>query len=359
MHPGTPRPTLLLIAATVLLPSCGGSSSPAPSPSPETYHAAVNVFYDQDGNGIRDTDEVGVVPNATVEIGGATGESQPGTGRAEMDGAVAGLDPVTFKALPPFYVASTPISLTVPQPAGIEVYAPLTLPIGNNVPGLYMGFGDSITVGDGSYDNQGYRPGLQSMLQGHFGMGELNDQGIEATRSNDGAARIDFSLGYVKPAYTLILYGTNDWNDQSCREAFPCFTVDSLRSIVRSVKAHHSLPILSAIIPCNTGYDARTPPERNVWVSDMNDLIKPMAAEEGAVFVDMYAAFMAVPDFHALFSDHVHPNDAGYKIMAEQWFAAITTPQAKTQAREVAPPRPRPADRYYGSPGREMGRYEE
>jgi lysophospholipase L1-like esterase len=353
---GPLRPTLSLLATVSLLTACGGSSSPQPSPSPLTYHAEVNVFYDQDGNGLRDSDEVGAVPNVTVEIGGAKGVSEPATGLAKVDGVLGGPDPVQLTALPPFYVAGAPVTLTVPQVPGLAVYVPATLPIGNNVPALYMAFGDSITDGDGSFDNQGYRPGLLSKLIAHFNQGSMNNQAIGGTRSNAGAARIQNSLGSVKPAYALILYGTNDWNDDPCREDFPCYTIDSLRSMIRAAKAQHTLPVISTIIPCNVGFDARVPPNRQDWIQDMNALIRPMAQEEGAVLVDNYAAFMAVPDYHTLMSDHVHPNDAGYAIMVDQWFQGITTAVAAGTQHEALPAGDRPAASPSPRPHRDYGR---
>ena len=365
---GPLRPTLSLLATVSFLTACGDSSSPQPSPTPPTYHAAVNVFYDQDGNGLKDGDEVAVVPNVTVEIGGASGVSQPATGQVEIDGAMGGSDPVTLKTLPPFYAAGVATTLTVPQPPGIEVFIPATLPIGSNVPGLYMAFGDSITDGDGSFDNEGYRPGLVRKLIAHFNQGSINNQGIGGTRSKAGANRIPRSLGSVKPAYVLILYGTNDWNDNPCREDFPCYTIDSLRSMIRAAKARHTLPVISTIIPCNVGFDARVPPNRQDWIVDMNALIRPMAKEEGAILVDNYAAFMAVPNYHTLMFDHVHPNDAGYAIMVDQWFQAITTPAAAATEHEALPaggppapsasPSPRP-HRDYGAPPWPIGPDEE
>jgi lysophospholipase L1-like esterase len=338
-----------------------------PSPSPPSYHAAVRVFYDENGDGARGGSEVAVVPDATVSIAGETGVSASANGYATMDGVPAGSYPVLLTKLPPFYAQAETTTLTVPQPAGVEVYVPAVLPIGGNLPGTYMAFGDSITEGDGSTDGEGYRSLLEPRLDGHFGEGSIIDAAAPGTRTNYGARRIDSALRSVQPAYVLILYGTNDWNERACRDAFPCYTVDSLRSMVRSAKAHHTLPVLSTIIPCNTGFDARTPPERNVWVSDMNDLIRPMAQQEGALLVDMFAAFMAVPDFHTLFSDHVHPNDAGYQLMTDTWFKAITQPPAATTSGEgevipFASPNvlesPRPPGSY-GDPGREMGPNEE
>ena len=64
----------------------------------------------------------------------------------------------------------------------------------------------------------------------------------------------------------------------------------------------------------------------------MNDLIRPMARQEGAVLVDLHAAFVKQGDLSQLFSDHVHPNDRGYALMADEWFKAITGPVAGTSA---------------------------
>jgi lysophospholipase L1-like esterase len=346
-----------------LAAGCGGSPvGPAPSPSPTkapTYHAAVNVFYDENGNGGMDASEAASVPNVSVTIGGVQGVSQPGSGYVALDGVPAGNDAVTVGSLPPFYAPGLPVTLTVPQPPGVGFYVPVELPIGSNTPGVYMAFGDSITDGDGSNDDQGYRKMLQNLLRSNFRAGTVINQGIGGTRSIEGSARLPRSLSDVQPAYTLILYGTNDWNDTECRTDFPCYTIEALRTMIHQAKSRQSLPVIATIIPCNTGYDARTPPERNQWVSDMNDLIRPLAQQEGALLVDMYAAFMAAPDFHTLMSDHVHPNEDGYTIMANEWFKAISQPAAAAQSREVAPPVMPPHDRYYGDPGRVMGPHEE
>ena len=44
--------------------------------------------------------------------------------------------------------------------------------------------------------------------------------------------------------------------------------------------------------------------------------------------MDLEAAFLRAPSLPALFADHVHPSDAGYEVMAQAFFEAITRPQA-------------------------------
>ena len=189
------------LASVVFVAACGSSPgpTPSPSPSPATYNAAVNVFYDQDGNGTRDSDEPAVVPNVQVDIGGQQGVSKPGSGRVDISGVPGGAQPVLLQKLPPFYEAGAPLTLTVPQPNGVPVYVPATLPIGNNVPGLYMAFGDSITDGDGSFDNQGYRPGLLSKLRVHFDQGSIEQPG-HRRHSQQGRSRPDPELPRLREA---------------------------------------------------------------------------------------------------------------------------------------------------------------
>jgi len=326
-------PLLLCVTA------CGGGGSPAAPPPPvPVYDVVAVVFYDEDGDGRADPAEIVRVADVELQVGSRTGRSQKGSGRAVISGVPAGRPSVAVRTstLPPFYAAPTSVPATVPQPAGEEVMVPLTLPIGGNVPNTYMGFGDSITVGEGSSDDAGYRDRLQSKLAAHFGRGAVINQGIAGTRSNFGAGRIDGSLIDVRPAYTLILYGTNDWNQNECKTAFPCFTIASLRQMVLAARFFQSLPLLATIPPCNVGFDERAPPERNEFYSKMNELIRPMAGEEGAVLVDLEAAFLREPDLASLFVDHIHPSDAGYEIIASELFAAILRP-ATTAAAAAAP----------------------
>ena len=133
--------------------------------------------------------------------------------------------------------------------------------------------------------------------------------------------RIRRNLIGGRPAYTLILYGTNDWNAPQCQDNPNCEVVPNLRTIVETVKAFDSLPVIGTLIPANPALD---PPGRNQWITDVNTLVKSMAASEGAVVADLNAAFLKQPNLPSLYSDHLHPNDTGYQVMAQAWFDAIT-----------------------------------
>jgi len=284
------------------------------------------VFYDQNANGILDNDEPISIPSVSVSLGARTGVSERG-GRVVVNDVPVGSQQaeVGEESLPPYFASSGWPTVEVPQPAGTQAMLPLTLSIGRNRTNLYMAFGDSITSGIGSSSEEGYLPIVDDLITDHWGLAESANEGIPGTRSDQGAARISESLVRVRPAYTLILYGTNDWNRPECKdERFPCFTIDSLRNMIRFVRGNQSLPIVGTIPPVNPTFVDRGATERNDWVERMNELIRPMVAEEGAVLADVHAAFLEAGPLEELFVDHVHPNDEGYEIIARSFFETIT-----------------------------------
>ena len=323
-----PRALSLSLFLAAALSACGGGSSPSgptPQPSPSTVPGATVVatlYYDENQNGRADADEGIRIPDVEVSIGGRTARSEKATGRAVVTGVPAGAQSVTVRAdtLPPFYALEQPsATVQVSLPEGGQVMVPLTLPIEGNQTNTYMAFGDSITRGDGSTAG-GYPPDLQNRLAAHFGGAFVNNRGADSTNSFEGVERVKRTLN-GRPAYTLILYGTNDWNAPECQDNPNCHTVDNLRLIVQAVKSYQSLPFLSTIPPSNP---TMNPASRNKWVADVNNLVRPMAQQQGAFLVDVEKAFLNQGgDLSRFFSDHVHPNDAGYQLISQTFFEAI------------------------------------
>jgi lysophospholipase L1-like esterase len=287
------------------------------------------VFYDENANGKLDAAEEVRLPAVTVTIGGRSG-STGADGRFELASVPGGAQPAQLVegSLPAYFGPGFSPSVPVPPPDGFELALGATLPIGPNEPNLYLAFGDSITVGDGSRGRRGYRSELASLLRSYFGRAEIVNDGQESTDSVQGADRIRASLAEERPAYTLIHYGTNDWNGFGCRHV--CGTAENLRRIVHACRAASSLPVLATLIPVNPAYEDRLASARNAWIEATNTEIRAMAEAEGVVLADLHAAFVAAdPDLVSLFSDHVHPNDRGYSIMAEGFFRALTAPRGR------------------------------
>lgn len=340
------------VLAGLSLAACGGGSgiSPGgptqPSPQPTGQSAVAVVFYDENGNGVLDASESVRIPNVEVVAGGRTARTEPTTGRATLRDLPQGTHSVTVTAatLPPFFRAGAPATVQVPQPAGNDAVVPVTLPIGGNEPNTYLAFGDSISNGIGYADENAYRVRLEDKLDAHFGRATVINDGAGSTRSNQGADRIADSLSRHRPAYTLIIYGTNDWNRNECdrvEKLATCFTIPSLRSIVRSTFAAQSLPCLATLPPPNEGYDVRAPPRRTEWSTAVNQQIRALAAEEGALLVDLEAAMLKSGDISELYVDHVHPNEQGFEIIANTFLQAITSGHVSPRASRSGRPRAR------------------
>jgi lysophospholipase L1-like esterase len=317
-----------LTLGALLASACGGGgggpSGPSTPPPEPTYPVSVVVYYDQNGNGVLDPDEPVRMPGAEVVAGSATATTARGSGRALIQ-ATAGTQTVAIRAesLPPYWVPTTGVTVTVPGAA--EVQLPVRLPIGDNQPNVYVAFGDSLTTGVGS-SGGGYRVPLQAQLGGYFGQGFVVDAGRDGTFSSTGAARIPGVMSREGPAYTLILYGTNDWNDQRCQNApaAQCATIDNLASIVDYVKRVASIPVLATLPPTNP---ALAPRQRTEWNSELNVLIKNLAQSRGAIVADLFTAFPnTIPsDLPRYFSDDIHPNDQGYALIAQAFLKALGT----------------------------------
>jgi lysophospholipase L1-like esterase len=316
---------VLAVLVVGWLTGCGGGGSgPTPLPSPTTvpgHPVSVTVFYDRNGNGLKDPQDH-AIPDVDVVVGGRTGRSVVGSGTANLTDVPAGSHAVTLRTetIPPFFSAGTLPTATVPGD-GQPLRVGLTLPIGTNRPDYYVAFGDSITRGDGAAQSQSYPSRLQSRLIAHFGDALVNNRGGDGTNTFEALERFRRNVPANEPAYTLITYGTNDWHDPVCQLNTPqCHTVPNLRTLVRLTRAERSLPFIATIIPANPLLNAQN---RNDWIDATNVQIKAMAAAEGAFLVDLNQAFKNQPSLPALFDDHVHPNAAGYEVIAQAFFEAI------------------------------------
>jgi lysophospholipase L1-like esterase len=327
--------TSLLLLLAALTTACGGSSPSSPDgggtppPAPGSPVSGY-LFYDENGNGAADSNEIVRLPSVGVAIGGQNATTATG-GRFSIASVPNGAQ--TGQARPdtlPAYYTATSISLTVPSTGDVPV--PARLVIGSrNRPNVYLAFGDSITDGEGS-SGGGYLGYLESSMKSFWGKADVVNDGDPGTRSNTGRARLPGHLAEIRPAYTLILYGTNDWNEPACRNAFPCYTIDSLRSMIQDTKSAGAWPIVATIPPVNPNYVDRQAAERNAWVKNMNDLIRSMAAAERCPVAEVYGDFMKQPSLPPLYYDFLHPNDTGYQIISQSFFRAITQPLAGSSA---------------------------
>jgi acyl-CoA hydrolase len=299
----------------------GGGTPPPPPGSPVSGF----LFYDENANGTAEGGEVVRLPSVGVSIGGQTGTTTAG-GRFSLASVPNGAQTAQARTDSlPAYFTSPAVSVSVPASGDVPVGARLTLGARNR-PNVYLAFGDSITFGTGSSDGEGYVDDLAAQLRSFWGRADMVNAGVPATRSSAGQARLPGTLATHRPAYALILYGTNDWNEPECRSAFPCFTIDALRAMVQDTRSGGAHPIVGTIPPVNPDYADRNAAERNDWVRRMNELVRQMAAQERAQVAEIHGDFLKQPSLPPLFDDFLHPNDRGYTLVAQAFFRAITQP---------------------------------
>jgi lysophospholipase L1-like esterase len=331
-----PRSSFLLPLVAALATACGHSPTGpggVPTPPPSAPVSGF-VFYDENANGLLDPGETVRLPGVTVAIGSRTGQSTAG-GRFTIDAVSPGAQSASVQTgtLPAYFTAGAAVGVAVPQSGG-DLAVPAVLALGaRETPNLYLAFGDSITSGDGSSNRGGYRDPLVTNLRAYWGKADIFDDGVPGTKSNRGESRIGSSLALRKPAYVLILYGTNDYNDAECRNTPPCYTVDALRSMIVQTREVGAFPVLGTIPPVNPAYVDKGAEARNDWVKLMNSFVRAMAAQERVALAEVHGDMLKQPTLQTLFADDKHPNDAGYAVLSTSFFNAITKPVGATTAR--------------------------
>ncbi len=319
--------TLAPILLAALSVACGGSGPTGPHATP-TPGSPVSgfVFYDENANGVSDPQETVRLPSVGVTVGGVFASTAAG-GRFSLPSVPNGSQTAQARpdTLPAYFTPGPALSVTVPSSGDVAV--PAVLALGTRAKAnVYLAFGDSITWGQGSSDGSGYADVLQANLRAFWGKAEVVKDGVPGTKSNKGESRLGPSLSRYRPAYVLILYGTNDWNDPECRDTPPCYTIDALQSMVLQTRDAGAFPVVGTIPPVNPSYVDKSAAARNDWVKGMNDFVRAMAKQQGAPVADVYGDFLKQSSLPPLFADFLHPNDSGYQLIAQAFFRAVTQP---------------------------------
>lgn len=189
-----------------------------------------------------------------------------------------------------------------------------------SLPGTYRAFGDSITEGvirpDGVVTvTEGYPVPLATYLAAFLGRNQIfvENAGVGGEISADGLGRLAGLNATAPKLYTFIMEGANDATHLVDPDTFAA----NIRGMARSTVAAGGVAIISTVTPrTDGGFQGGLNPR----IVRYNNLIGPMARNEGALLVDQWSAFYRKGH---LYSDLLHPNVEGYTHMAVTWFRGV------------------------------------
>lgn len=223
-------------------------------------------------------------------------------------------------------------------------------------PVAMVALGDSLTQGDGDDTGPGYTLRLLDMVNAirpgstmtNFGQSGWNsdalikgDQGLsgQLTRS---LGELEIAAAEGRGAVALVWIGSNDlWylyefgegtneNDALDAEHFAS-NMDVILGELRAAGAQVIIALLDdqskrPVALKGEAFTAITPDELNrmsLQVTRYNEIISEKAAQYGALTVDFYSTDIFTNPV-TLYDDGNHPNAAGYDIIAQKWFDALS-----------------------------------
>ncbi len=180
--------------------------------------------------------------------------------------------------------------------------ARLGLPAANETRVVFMG--NSITEG------------WSNFLPEYFSGKSYINRGISGQTTPQMLVRFRADVIDLKPKAVVILAGTNDIAGNT-GPATVKMIADNIISMAELARENNILVVISSVLPV---YDYSWKPglEPVAKISRLNEIIKNYAIKHGHTYLDYYAAM--VDDKKGLKEEYtydgVHPNKAGYEVMA-------------------------------------------
>jgi lysophospholipase L1-like esterase len=168
-----------------------------------------------------------------------------------------------------------------------------------------------VFLGDSITDNWGRR-------YGKFFPGKpFVNRGIGGQTTPQMLVRFRADVIALRPKVVVILAGTNDIAGNTGPATLEQIE-DNLESMTELALAHHIRVVLSSVTPVCDYIKPQTPRRPPDEIVRLNRWIKDYAERTGAIYLDYYTALLDNQGFlrRDLTFDGLHPNDAGYAVMA-------------------------------------------
>jgi len=198
----------------------------------------------------------------------------------------------------------------------------------------FLAFGDSITAGEvtaplglaGASPNvrlivlpsASYPSQLLSQFHARYasqaGSLAMTNSGRSGETVLEGRERFPGELAASQADVVLLMEGVS-----GLAIAGPDLSTEVMREMVRQATARSVRVFLGSMVPTIEG---RLRSQRPAELVTYNTRLRQMAGEEAAVFVDLYSALLAEANT-VIGVDGLHPTEAGYKRIADIFFASI------------------------------------
>lgn len=170
-----------------------------------------------------------------------------------------------------------------------------------------LAFGDSVTFGYGVDPQYSYPQILTNISPW-----KVINKGISGERADQAKNRIKAVLEETNPKVVIIELGGNDFLQRRSADAVK----EDLRTIIKDVKAFGAIPILVAVPSLSVTAAITGKPSDSV-------IYKELGKEESInVISDVFSNILGQ---ESLKQDQVHPNQAGYQVLAEEIYRALTS----------------------------------
>ena len=159
---------------------------------------------------------------------------------------------------------------------------------------VILAFGDSLTYGSGASQNADY-PAILSALSSH----EIINAGIPGEISREGLNRLPDLLDKHQPELLILIHGANDILRRIPQQQIS----DNLKQMIYEARQRNIKVVLLGV------------PEFNLFLLSSAELYQQVADEQ-KVPIDL-ETLPKILSTNSLKSDAIHPNNEGYRLMAE------------------------------------------
>jgi lysophospholipase L1-like esterase len=188
----------------------------------------------------------------------------------------------------------------------------------------FVAFGNSITEGKNGFSMivpNTYPISLRTLLVTRYTAQaqviSVRNEGQGGESAITGSDRIGPVLDADRPEVLLLEEGVNDLLGGDPLKVDQ--VIEALRDMVHKAKSRGVRVFLATLLP---GRPGQSRSGAVPLIPPTNEKIRQLASSEGVTLVDLYQGFGGIPDPY-IDEDGLHPNEAGYRKIAEIFFDAI------------------------------------